>query len=284
MRAISIALATVFVVSAVPATAQLQSKHQIKCLKDLWKSSVQVSHAQGKENVHCAKMAGKGKLPMSAQSCLTADMRKRVVKKHQRTTVIAGAKCAVETPTFGSTDADTVNQEGSGKQVALVGALFGGDLDAALIPCSDDRDACSCQVKVLSKAADLVKTQLAEFSNCTKRAVKVNKHPFLGGVLSTDELERCLYDAATSWSVAADERGKVGKVSAKLSKTVADHCGDPSGLFPGQCSAAAGPALAACVEDAADCQTCLGLNAMFALDVDCDLRDDDASNGSCVSP
>ncbi len=277
------ALTIAFIVSlcALPAAAQLQSKHQIRCLRELWKAGAQVSQAQGQDNVSCAKSSTKEQLSgMTAQDCLTADMKQRVAKKQTRAIAIATTKCSVETPTYGSTDPETVSSVSSSSQVDLVTDLFGPDVEEALVACSEDRDACNCQVKTLKAAVALSVVQLKEFAGCTKRAIKVNKSPFLGGVLSTSELERCLSDDTVAWSVASDERSKVAGASAKLADVVVDKCGGVS-HFPGSCTGQSGAGLASCIVDRVDCRTCLAVNEMYALGVDCDSHDDGAVNSSC---
>ena len=278
-RALTFAIA--FVLCAVPAVAQLQSKHQIRCLKELQKAGVQVSQAQGKEGVSCVKSEARGKLaPMSPDTCLSADMKQRVQKKQDRALLIAGARCAVETPDFGGTDPETVNGVGVQSQMDLVADLFGPDLTSSLVACSDDRDACNCQVKTLKAAVDLSMVQLKEYSGCAKRATKVSQQPFVGGARSAADLASCLVDASTPWSVAADERGKVAKSAAGIGKVVASKC-VASGLFPGTCDGLSGSALSDCVEDRVDCSVCLAVNAMFDLGADCDDYDDGLANASC---
>lgn len=269
-------------VAAAPATAQLQSKHQIRCLKELWKSSVQVAKAQGQECAACAKSATLGRLaPMTGEQCMYADLKQKVTKQQQRTVAIAGEKCEIEWPTFGATDPDTVNVASAQSQIDLAADLLGADVDAGLIDCATDRDACRCQVKTLQAAAGIATTILSNFAGCAKRAVKINTHPFLGGVLSAEEFERCLADDSIDWSVASDPRGQVAKAAAKLDAAIA-RCGDTSGVFPGACAAASGDELAACLAERAHCRSCLAVNVMFDLDVDCDAFDDGAGNGSCV--
>ncbi len=281
MQARTLIVAFVASFCALPASAQLQSKHQIRCLKELWKAGAQVSQAQGADNVSCFKSSAAGRLaPMTTDECLSADMKKRVSKKQARAIAIAGDKCAVESPTYGATDPETVSSVSSGSQIGLVMDLFGADLDAALIPCSEDKTGCRCQVKALKAGVDLSVNQLKAFGGCTKRALKVNTSPFLGGVLSDGQLERCLSDGSIAWSVASDERGKMAKSASKLAVVVAKTCGGVS-YFPGLCVAESGEDLANCLADRVDCRTCLAVNQMYALDVDCDSYDNGVSDLSC---
>ncbi len=274
-------VAVMLVLCALPAAAQLQSKHQIRCLQELWKSSVQVSKAQGNECGACAKFAAQGRLaPMTSEECMYADLNAKVAKQQQRTVTVAGEKCAVEWPTYGATSPVTVNALSAQAQIDLAIDLFGPDLDAGLVECGSDSAACGCQVKTVKAATGLASTVLAEFGACAKRAIKINKQPFLSGVVSPEELERCLYDATIPWSVASDDRGKVAKAAGKISDSLA-KCGDPAGLFPGACSAATGAGLVDCIAARASCRSCLAINGMFDLVVDCDAYDDGAANTSC---
>lgn len=273
--------AAVVCVAALPAAGQLQSAHQIRCLKELWKSGVKVSQTQGKENVSCAKASTAGRLaPMTAQSCLSADTKQRVAKSQERVIEIATKKCATETPSYGSTDPETVSAVGTSSQIELVTDIFGADVEAGLVDCSEDRDACKCQVKALKAAADLSVVELKEFANCTKRALKISTQPFLGGVLSASELERCLSDDTIGWSVAADQRGKIAKAASRLANVVDGKCGGVN-FFPGSCVASGSVELASCLVDRVDCVTCLAINEMYALAVDCDSYDDGSANASC---
>ncbi len=282
MYARALTIVSIISLFALPAAAQLQSKHQIRCLKELWKAGVQVSQAQAKDNVSCVKSSTKGRLSngMAAQECLAADMKQRVAKKQERAVSVANAKCSVEQPTYGSTDPETVSDVSSTSQIDLVMELFGADVESAMVACSEDKVGCRCQSKALAAAANISVVQLKEFAGCAKRAIKVNTAPFLGGVLSTSELERCLSDDTVDWSVAADQRGKVAKAAAKLSAVVAGKC-EGVNYFAGSCISESGATVAGCIEDRVNCRTCLAINEMYALGVDCDSYDDGSLNSSC---
>jgi hypothetical protein len=180
---------------------------------------------------------------------------------------MGGSKCTIEQPTFGATDADTVNAGSSGGQIDLTSALFGADLDAALVACDDDAAACKCQAKVARATARLAYARIKEYGDCAKRAIQVNKQPFLSGAVSAADLEACISDPDTPWSVAADERGKIAGAVAKLSAaTLACPAAD---LFPGACTGTSGSALADCLAGAADCSACLTINQIAALNAGC---------------
>jgi hypothetical protein len=260
-------LVAVISAGALPAAAQLQSKHQIKCINELNKSAILVSLAQGDDNAACIKAAGKGDLSMTAQDCLGADLRSKVARRQQRTVDMGTSKCSIEQPTFGATDADTVNTGASGAQIDLTAALFGADVDAALVDCDEDNAACKCQARVARATARLASTRIKTYAECAKRAVEVNKEPFRSGAVAPADLEACVSDPATPWSVAADERGKIAGAATKLA-AAATSC--PAGdLFPGDCSGESGPSLADCLAGLAACNACLTINEISSLDAAC---------------
>jgi len=260
-------LAALITAVALPAAAQLQSTHQIKCINELNKSSALVSQAQGDTAALCIKSAAKGNLSMSAGECVAADLKSKVARRQARTVAMGDSKCTTEQPTFGATDADTVNAGSAGGQVDLLAAIFGGDIDTALISCSDDGPSCKCQAKVARAAARLAYNRIKAYADCAKRAIQVNKQPFLSGAVSAADLESCVTDPGTPWSVAADERGKIADAATKLA-AAATSC--PTGdLFPGDCSGESGPALADCLTALAGCNACQTINEVSALGASC---------------
>ena len=89
------------------------SKDEAKCLNTLNAGGAKVAKAQGKENTSCVKNFGKNKTdklgppPATAESCLTADVKKKVKKASDKVIEKGGDKCAAQNPTFGATDPNT---------------------------------------------------------------------------------------------------------------------------------------------------------------------------------
>jgi hypothetical protein len=269
-------------VSALVVFAQQQNADQQKCLNGINKDGANVAKAQGKENAHCLKDAGNGTiLPGTAQSCLTADADGKVQKADDKTTALQAASCSPP-PSFGYTGASNTNAAGSEREVALVGDVFGGNLDAAVISCGSNKPGCQCQQKVLGAVEKLANTKLGIFVKCKNTALKA-------GASSSAALENCVSDGGTPGSISADTNGKIAKSVGKLSDTITKKCDTPgvtTGAFPGNCTGLTGtstPTLGTCLDQQVECRVCQLLNQADALSVDCDLFDDGVADASCSS-
>jgi hypothetical protein len=269
-------------VSALVVFAQVQTANQQKCLNGINKAGANVAKAQGKENAHCLKDAGNAKIPPgTAQSCLTADASGKVQKKEDKTTAIDAASCTPP-PSFGFTGASTVNAAGSNSEVELIGDVFGGNLDPAVISCGSNKPGCLCQQKVLGVVEKLGDVKLGIFVKCKKAALKA-------GVSSGTALEDCINNAGTAGSIAADTNGKVLKAVTKLNDAVTKKCETPgvtAGSFPGKCTGLTGmtnPTLGSCLDQQVECRVCQLLNQADALTVDCDLFDNGTADASCAN-
>lgn len=72
------------------------------------------------------------------------------------------------------------------------------------------------------------------------------------------------------------------RAATSIRRASSGAAGSPADLFPGPCArAGALDAVPDCVEAIGRCHACRALAAGVDLDVDCDLFDDGASNGSC---
>ncbi len=263
-------------VSALVVFAQ-QSATQQKCLNGINKDGANVAKAQGKENAHCLKDAGNAKIPPgTAQSCLTADARGKVQKKENKTTAVEAATCN-PAPSFGFAGAASANTAGVQREVALMGDVFGGDLDAAVISCGTNKPGCKCQQKILGVVEKLADVKLGLFVKCKKAVLK-------NGANSDAALEACVNDGGTPGSIAADTTGKIAKTVVKLDDAITKKCDTPgvtAGAFPGNCTGSSGNTLGTCLDTQVECRVCQFLNQTDALAVDCDLFDDGAADASC---
>lgn len=272
-------VAGVFLFLTAPVAFAQQTKGQQNCLNNVNKAGGNVAKQQGKQNSACLRDAGKNKLvAMTAQDCLTADVKGKVQKKKDKT-VAAAAKHCTTPPAFGFTGAANTNFSAEQAELDLVADAFGAGLDAAVISCDANKDGCGCQQKVLKDVEKLAAKKVAEFVKCKKAALKA-------GASSSMALANCVDDAGTPGSIAADTKGKLSKAQANLNKSITKKCdekGVTAGAFPGKCDTLAGTALGTCLDVQVECRVCQMINDIDGIFVDCDTFDDGAVNASCAS-
>jgi hypothetical protein len=264
--------------NVIGAFAQVQSKGQQACVNGLNRAGAAVAKAQGREHLGCVRSAGKGTLVGPAQACLTADAKGKVAKASAKT-VTAETKSCGTAPDYGYVGATAVNAAAKQADLDLVADVYGADLGAAVIACATNGVGCTCQQKVSKGVEALAAVKLATFVACKRAALRA-------GATSAAALAACVGDGGTSASIAADKKGKIAKLLAKLSATVTNGCGGTgatSGAYPGACGAATGPALAACLDRQVECRVCQAINESDGLAVSCDLFDDGLANATCAS-
>ena len=245
------------------------STDQQKCVNAMNKAYAKLAKTQGKEIEKCIKDGPKGKLPGTIEECTTADVKLKVSKAMQKTIDTEIKKCP-EAPTFAKSDAATVNQAAVDRELELAHQIFGADIDAAVTAES------KCQQKTYKQARKCVDTQLKEFIKCKKSGLKGKEAP--GGADlpfdDTGDLELCL---------GHDPKGKILKAcDTKVTDTIVKSCvlGPISGSLPG-CGTDDSVAAKDCVQAAATCRVCLGLNAADGMAINCDAIDDGTVNGTC---
>jgi len=251
----------------------VESKNQQKCINGLNKNLGKVAKVQGKDVCGCIKDESAGKLDLeglTAEACTTADRKGKVDKAKQKTIAKAASDCSASAD-FGATDATTVNQAATDKEIDLIHDIFGPDLDAAIVA-SGSADA-KCQAEVAKSAKKCQDTKLKEFGKCKKAGLKeVSVHDHL-------TLAACM---------GKDPKGKIDKTCiVKLNDKIDGTCAglDYATLFPGECAGEATLAdFQACVEHRVECRVCLALNDADALDRNCDDFDDANLNASCSAP
>jgi hypothetical protein len=274
--AATVGVSVLVLVSASGALGQ-QTSGQQKCLNAINKDGAAVAKTQGKETIGCHKAKGTGKLVGSAQICLSADAKGKVLKAKSKTTADETKNCGTA-PGFGYTSAATINGAAVQGELDLEQDIFGADLDAATLDCTAPatKAGCQCQQKVLKDVEKLVDTKLAEFVNCKKAALKA-------GATSAQALRDCVDNASTAGSIAADTKGKIAKAVTKVGATITKSCPVTVGIFPGDCSAVTGAALATCLDVQVECRVCTIINEMDGIFVNCDLFDNGLADASCVS-
>jgi len=259
-------------VSAWPAHAQVQSKDAQSCVGKLNQDGAAVATQQGKESLACLTAAGKGKLAGTADACLTVDAKAKVAAKRQKTSDDEAARCTTA-PDFAYAGATAVNDAAVAGELGLVADLLGAPLDAAVVACAADADACRCQQQVAKSAQGLAAAQRTAFVKCTKDALQVRKLPFPDGASSAADIASCVSDASIPASIAGGGKGAIPRQSVKLADAIAKKCDAPgvtaASFDDGRCTGKAGSALATCVESLVACRVCETVKDMDALPLDC---------------
>jgi hypothetical protein len=261
-----------------------QTKEQQKCIVTLNKNFAKVAKTQGKEIGACIKNGSKDKLgAQTLEECLTADGKQKVADAQDKTISKAAKDCDPnDPPDFGATDPNTVNQAAVDKELALIHAIFGTDLDGVIVKQEDVKADAKCQGSIAKAVQKCQDTKLKEFNKCKKNGLKgqtdplkvpdPNSSPFD----EVSDLEECM---------GFDGKGQMDKAcNTKLLSTLQGKCADITiaTLLPGECTTAADlPALRECLDRLVECQVCKALNQADGLNQDCDLFDDGFENDSC---
>ncbi len=243
---------------------------QQRCINTLNKNMRKVASKQGKDICTCIKDGAKGRLSGSnpIETCLSADRKGKVAKAKDGTISAFGKHCTDTPPSFGATDAATVNDAAAQKEIDLARALFGPDLDAVITAEATGKDESKCQQKVARSAKKCLETRLKEFNKCKKLTLETANGP--------DDLEACMF---------LDLSGKIAKFCGRsLSAQVQKRCVlkgvDLTLAFPG-IGVSGGSELESALDQEAGCAACRLVNAADALGRDCDMVDDGLMNESC---
>lgn len=269
MRALVIALVLLL---PWPAAAQVQTKFQLACSLGLAKAGTGVARATTKRFVQCVRAARRDRLPagMTAEQCLAADPNGRLADAQQRVADVGIGPCVtIPAPSIGPATAASTN---TAFAAFLRGrAVFGPDLDAALIDVAADRRASACQETVASAMATLAMTRLRAFNRCAAAGLGD------GTIDSTAELEACVY---------GDPAGMVARTASRLGRKVGARCASVvvADAFPGSCATATSSDLLACAQTQADCEVCAALNAAARLVHGCHRFADGVATTYCGSP
>jgi hypothetical protein len=282
---------------AVPAQAAPQSVDQQRCLNRLTKAAADVVRQQGKANRACLHAALDGHTDklgdpgdtLTPQACLSNDVGGKVAKKLQRTIDRDLADCqGTDTPSFAYAGATAINNAESAAARGVVTALFGPDLGAALADADADDDGAECQEEVLTGAHRILDDLWRVNRNGVKNGLKgrdrrAGAAPDLPAH-SGDNLQGEIL--AQSFD---DLKGKVQAEVDRLDSRVLLRCPAATTplpqLFPGSCAAVGSyAALADCVAGVARAAFYQGVAGAYAMTVACDLTDNGAHDGSCVSP
>lgn len=288
MRKVTLAVLPLMLFAyATSASAQIQTTDQQKCINAMNKNGSKLNDTQCLENRACIKDYGQGRLTTGinpAEECLTADRKGKILKREGKTSAHEVAFCTGVTPDFAKTPSATVNAAAVQAGIDLVHDLFGNPIDGGLAVCETQPDECYCQ-RFMSKWLHKQFSVMPRiFRKCKKAALKVGKDPFFDGATSAAEVQSC-WDGSLGnnlISVAANPNNQIGKVTANLAAEYQTLCVDKGvdgTTFPG--CPGGGDTTRDCIIDRVDCRTCLMVNAMDNLAIDCDTFDNGAADLSC---
>jgi hypothetical protein len=278
------ALLAIFMFSHGEASAQLE-KDEVKCVNEVNKDAMGVAKAQAKAISTCVKDFGKGDLQGSIEDCLTSDRGGKVQKAKDKVSdkvsrLSPKTKCPTD-PNFPPLELDAfdINNTAVNKELDVIHAIFGSDLDAVI---SSDPTELKCQQTVLKDLLKCQETKLKAFKDCKKNAFKSASPP-----TSTLELqELCLGENGTDQQIP-DPKGKIsgakGKCDGKLTSDITKKCSgqDLAALFPGCAPADTPEDLQGCIDQIIECEVCQFAKRIDGLARYCDEFDDGSVNGSC---
>jgi hypothetical protein len=275
-----------FVLSAIlacgsTADAQIQSRDQQACINTVNKGAIAVGAQQGRDNLACLKDAAADKLgTMTAQQCLTADRKGRVAKRIAKLTAAEADKCNV-TPNFAYTGSGNASDSERAGSLLSFTDVFTANADSAILDCDTDTPGCRCQKAAAAATEKLMQLKSKTFANCKKQVLAA-------GAASAAEVAKCIDDAATEGSIAADPRGRIQKTVENLTAKIDKHCDQPGVTGTAlashaECAGLQGAALASCIDQVTSCRSCQTLTAVDDLVVDCDLFDNGVADSSCAA-
>jgi hypothetical protein len=255
------------------------SADDAKCVNTVNKNAAKVAKAQGKDNAKCLKDAGGGKLTGTIENCITSDPKGKVKKAKDKAKAKIQADCQTPpaVPPIDTSDPDALGQIMIDKELALVHAIFGTDLDApGLIVNKDlDKDGWKCQSAIAKAAGKCQDAKLATYNSCKKVQLKA-------GVHNAGQLQYACLGTGTDplFRGIPDGRGKIEKKCGNgLGGTLGKKCAglDTDALFP----PCVGKVLGDCLDQKIECEVCRALNELDGLDRNCDEFDNGVADGSC---
>jgi hypothetical protein len=237
--------------SSVPASAAPQSSEQRACINGLHKAGIGVAKAVARNLSDCVRAAQIGALPagQTAQQCLGADNSGRIAAASERTIEAAIEDC-IAAPDFGPVDPLAMNE--AFVSLAHAGLVFGADLDAAVASAGSDTASRKCQIVAAKRIAKTLSARMKLFHACVQRGLSN------GTIIDGRGIGRCF----------AAVKGEYGEPLAGGAEKLGDACSavDRSAVLPGSCAAEPAATLAACIDQAVEC------DASAAVEASDDLR------------
>ncbi|MEO8605431.1 MAG: DUF1800 domain-containing protein [bacterium] len=291
-----LAIAMPIVASASLALAAPQSSDQQRCLNHLTKASADVAKQQGKADWKCLHNAARGNTDklgdpgdsLTAQACLTNDAGGKVAQKLQRTITGDSQYCqGADTPDFAYAGSAAINLASSTAARQIVAAIFGGNLDTAVVNVDVDGDGARCQEEILKGAYRIVddmwrverggvKDGLSGRNRRAGAAADLPAH-------SSDNLQGEIL-AQSLDDVKGKIQGEVDRLAGRAPTRCAAATTSIAQMFPGACSASATIGdLVTCVAGVARGHFYQGVAGSYAMSVECDLTDNGVHDATCVS-
>lgn len=278
------------------ALAAPQSNDQQHCLNLLTKSGADVVKHQGKSNWKCVRNATRGKTDklgdpgetLTAQACLTNDVGGRVARKQQLTVDRNNTHCqGGDTPGFAYIGPAAINSAATTASRAIVDAIFGANLDTAIVDDDVDSDGARCQQEALKGANRIVDDMWRVARDGVSDGLKgVARRAGAAPDLPAHSAPNLESEILTQ--TLDDEQEKIQHEIDRLHDKLTLRCTGAlttiAQMFPGSCAGAASvTALADCVTNVARGHFYDSVAGIYAMTVDCDLTDDGVHNESCVS-
>jgi hypothetical protein len=259
---------------AAPASAQLQTNSQIKCIAAMNDAVSKLAKTQFSVQLKCLKAAAGGALPMgqTIATCVTADAAGKVAAGVAKTAGKEPKVCPSGLTDFAYTSSAVATTAGIDAAHYTFDDLMALDASGSILSAAADKPGAACQAAISKAAAKLLGATLAEFRSCKKAGLAD------GSITSSVQLWNQCFDAVT-----ADASGKIGSASSKLADAFAAKCAESAqaSVLPGDCAGAADAP--ACIAKVARCRTCQAFNTADNLARPCDEFDDAAINGSCAT-
>lgn len=279
-----------------PVAAAPQSSDQQRCLNLLTKAGADVVKHQGKSSWKCVRNATRGKIDklgdpgetLTAQACLTNDVGGRVAKKQQRTVDQNSGNCqGDELPDFAYVGPAAINTAASSESLAIVPAIFGANLDAAMVNDDVDGDGARCQQEAIKGANRIVDDMWRVARGGVSDGLKGSQRragaaPDLAAHSSANLESEILSHALDDPD--AKIQAEITRLHDKLALRCATAITPLAQMFPGACAGAGTiTALADCITNIARGQFYESVAGVYGMTVECDLTDDGIHNESCVS-
>lgn len=272
----SAAATVVVLLAAHPALAQAPAAER-RCIEEINNGTRKVLLTEGQTLVSCKRSFLRGKLATTIAACASPAGSTKMAGVVGKVLSNALKRCPGGPPSFGPQGVVEHPALAVATGVALLGDLFGADVEGTLRPESLVK---TCQENVLKAVQRCADTRVKEFNLCKRNGMKS------GAIVDTASLEaQCAGTATTQ----PDPKGKIAaSCDDKLAQAIDRSCSavgvSLSQAFPA-CAATGGAELLECLGGRARCRTCDLLNDVDGMAKDCDVFDDgDDGNQSCDEP
>jgi hypothetical protein len=233
-----------------------------KCVNAMNKDTSQIQAAKGKLDAGCVNAQEKRKLP-SASGCISADAHQKVSKAVTKIGTDNTKHCSADTPPFAYTSPGTASGAATTAEANFLQDMVGSPTDSGLFDCQTQPAQCACQLHVIPRAENLLRTLEAEFIRCKVAVLAVGKtgNAFpMGAATSGADVSRCITDGSIPQSVQADPKQAFQKAQTLLQGADSKFCTAGGEFSSGVCGATDGAPLDNCLAQRAKCRFCLMAN------------------------